>query len=701
MKNPIKIVNINGKPHSIGDPFILRFDGKYYLYPSSSYEEPGVRCFVSDDLIRFIDKGLVANNEILRGAYAPEVILYNDKFYMCTSPCGNGHYLLQGDSPLGPFELISENIGNMIDGSFVIDENYKLRFLRADHNGITMHTIEDNKIINRIDLLPQVSGSWTEGPSITYNNGYYYATYCGNHLEASSYRIKLASSKEIDRNYKVQDDVLLLSTKKGYSHLGHNSLVLGPSLDEYYIAYHQLIPLKPHGHFRYLGLDRVYFNGSRASVNVSSFVQQKINKPTFKTYGQEKLINDENYLLTPRTTKERFVVEFNIKGNGKLIVSYKDKNDYYELDLFENTISLNRVLQNKVNKLINKQLMTNFNYFHSIRIINGDEVEVLVDNVPVLKGDKLPKGKIGYIDSNQKRFCLSYSNDAQGSSLKRVYKNIPGTLESIYINENKKTIDNFDGIKSVKLNNEEEISFKVLGDKEKEYIVSSNIKYQGSFEIEISSSLETKKVQFSDLCCDYEFLPLKLTTLKIAKKDILKIKVLKGKFEFKQFIVNEKDLSIPKNKIVKNATNLNTSKNSYYFTENSSSQELKFKIKDFTNNSLFGLIFNAKDYSSHNVNKHPSYQGYLVGFINNLLIVEHCQYGTIRIYDKPIALKKEQEYTLKVENIDSILNVYLDGKFLLKTPLNHFDVYGLSGIYKNKEAKVEILNYSSLKEHQR
>ena len=128
----------------------------------------------------------------------------------------------------------------MIDGSFILDSHNQLHFVRADHNGIAYLDYQDNKLVNRKDILPQIGNAWTEGPSITYFNGYYYATFCGNDVLSSSYRVMIESSKEIDCGYQVQSLPLLLSTKTGYSGLGHNSVVLGPSLDEYFVAYHKL-----------------------------------------------------------------------------------------------------------------------------------------------------------------------------------------------------------------------------------------------------------------------------------------------------------------------------------------------------------------------------------------------------------------------------------------------------------------------------
>lgn len=88
--------------YGIGDPFVMRFDGKYYLYPSTSDGMGGIKVFVSNDLINWEYGGYaVSQTESSSvGAYAPEVIYYNGNFYMCQSKGGKGHYIYKSDSPL-------------------------------------------------------------------------------------------------------------------------------------------------------------------------------------------------------------------------------------------------------------------------------------------------------------------------------------------------------------------------------------------------------------------------------------------------------------------------------------------------------------------------------------------------------------------------------------------------------------------------
>ena len=60
--------------YGIGDPFVMRFNGMYYLYASSC--EDRVRVFTSRDLINWEFKGWCTKNKDVYFAYAPEVIHY-------------------------------------------------------------------------------------------------------------------------------------------------------------------------------------------------------------------------------------------------------------------------------------------------------------------------------------------------------------------------------------------------------------------------------------------------------------------------------------------------------------------------------------------------------------------------------------------------------------------------------------------------
>ena len=90
--------------YGIGDPFVMRYNGAYYMYVSTLDSEIGVRGYKSADLVNWVPmtgsglkEGYVSQDTITLAAYAPEVYYFNGTFYMYTSPGGRGHYVLTAD----------------------------------------------------------------------------------------------------------------------------------------------------------------------------------------------------------------------------------------------------------------------------------------------------------------------------------------------------------------------------------------------------------------------------------------------------------------------------------------------------------------------------------------------------------------------------------------------------------------------------
>ena len=103
----------------IRDPFILPFEGKYYLFGSpGKYAWQGAEgfwCHISEDLKNWselikcfdIPEGFWATDNF----WAPEVHYYNGRFYMFASFIAKGHMravqVLASDRPEGPYEIWS------------------------------------------------------------------------------------------------------------------------------------------------------------------------------------------------------------------------------------------------------------------------------------------------------------------------------------------------------------------------------------------------------------------------------------------------------------------------------------------------------------------------------------------------------------------------------------------------------------------
>ena len=232
-KNPIK------KHGDFADPFVLRFNGNYYLYCTN----PGVRCWQSQDLINWTFAGNTVPEEEFPGLvpFAPEVVYDNGSFYMYTSPHGLGHYVLKSNSPLGPFRKISENISHAIDLSIFIDDDGMWYAYWADDRGILGCNMPSPTEFGEPIYIGAYLNGWTEGPFVIKKDGFYHLTYTGNHFLSKGYRINGAYSRSpLGPFIDYDHNPLVLSAEGKIVGLGHSSTVIGPNLFENWMFYHNL-----------------------------------------------------------------------------------------------------------------------------------------------------------------------------------------------------------------------------------------------------------------------------------------------------------------------------------------------------------------------------------------------------------------------------------------------------------------------------
>ena len=253
--------------YGFGDPFVMRYNGVYYLYVSTKDGSIGVRCWSSTDLINWKSEGFCTNEKLTKGAYAPEVYYYNGYFYMYTSPAGNGHYVLRSTSPTEGFEIVTGNMGMSIDGSVFMDNDGKWYFYTAGDGAMQVYDMVSPTQMRSGRPISSISvnGGWTEGGMVVYHDGYYYMTYTGNHVLSPSYRILYGVSDNSPVSFdKVEENnPLLINTAGDVVGIGHSSTVKGPDLDSYYIVYHSLVDTLPN---RNMNIDRIHFNGETMEV---------------------------------------------------------------------------------------------------------------------------------------------------------------------------------------------------------------------------------------------------------------------------------------------------------------------------------------------------------------------------------------------------------------------------------------------------
>jgi xylan 1,4-beta-xylosidase len=463
--------------YGIGDPFVFRIDGRYYLYSSTKDSETGIKCWSSSNLIDWKYEGLAATDPVTQAAYAPEVVYSNGYYYMYTSPGGNGHYVLKSTSPKGPFKLATNNLGRSIDADVFIDDNGKWYFNHAGQKGIIQNEMKTPLTVDGADNILENAymNGWTEGPGIFKRKDIYYLTYTGNHTLSDGYRINYAYSKEgPDKGYKSPvNNPLIISTDMDFSGLGHNLVTMGPDLDSYYIIYHNKVDEGSYGLCRKMNVDRLVFNGEKMSVLGPTNFQEPIPKMAdFYAWLSDKnginsfntIKNGTNTLIISKIkSSDKYIAEFNFhfqsKGvliaNPKLefVFSYKDPQNYMcvSLNTYTKDISLIEHVNGKTAVKATSVLFkaSDLSVLHTIRVEKEDEdFQIYFDNLQKIKaecsvggsgggGGGGGGGAIGYLYGSIKPILdyTAFSDDVGGTSDYNVYKPLPGTIESIHFSK--------------------------------------------------------------------------------------------------------------------------------------------------------------------------------------------------------------------------------------------------------------------------
>ncbi|HGY56737.1 MAG TPA: T9SS type A sorting domain-containing protein [Caldithrix abyssi] len=295
--NPVG--NISG----IGDPFVLKHDGQYYMYCTSEASR-GFKVWQSDDLVNWVEKGLAFDNGHPGNGWgtgdfwAPEVIFYDGVFYMTYSArAADGKLkicLAKSPYPLGPFINIKtpllDSALTCIDGNFLIDDDgtpylyYSKDCSDNIVNGnnvsqiyvqeMTPHSLEPTG--DPVFCIqpsqpwehPQDSWQWNEGPFALKHNGKYYLMYSANYYASADYAIGYATSSTPFGPWEKfsGNPVLAKDLSIGVSGPGHNSVTTSPDDSEMFVVYHtHTDPNAPSGD-RQPNIDRMYFSGDTLKI---------------------------------------------------------------------------------------------------------------------------------------------------------------------------------------------------------------------------------------------------------------------------------------------------------------------------------------------------------------------------------------------------------------------------------------------------
>lgn len=479
-KNPFALPGeIDG---GIGDPYILKYRGIYYLY-GSNRQEQALRCWYSKDLVNWSDAIVCSTDERIKLAWAPEVFYWNGVFYMYTSPDGKGHFVLTADSPTGPFTAVSGNLNKKIDGSVFIDDDASWYFFHANSAGILgCKMLTPTSLGESVNLNAQMDGQWTEAPCVIKRNGIYYLLYTGNHLKSHGYRVDYAANttNPIDRyTPQANQNPILINTEGAFVGLGHGTAFIGPDLDTYYFTYHNIVNLPGGSHFRKFNFDRIAWNGDKLLLlGYTNWDQQSPVLATSDYFDRTEIEDDwlfpnggkwgicnQDYLFQDTTddsdetgykaifnakTAFDYTAEFTIKGDAQsnnlarlgAVFSYTNEQNY-GVALFRpsiNTLEIDFKIDGVWRGAQFVDMPAGFDYtaWNSIRIEKyGTTYKFFVGGLlKSTQTSKLEGGRVGYITSRtQGNFSyIALSNKVNGSGIFDIYKPIPGILSAVHYN---------------------------------------------------------------------------------------------------------------------------------------------------------------------------------------------------------------------------------------------------------------------------
>ena len=236
------------------DPFVLLYDGTYYLYSTNSAD--GYRVFTSDDMATWTDRGYCLRKEDVkgdRGFWAPEITVRDGKFYMVY--IANEHLgIAVADSPLGPFRQEEKKWLNEvceIDGHFFVDDDGTtyLYFVRFDGGNVLWCAKMNDDLLSYDEstarFLFRAEDDWelkdcsvVEGPFVLKHKGKYYLTYSANHTRCADYAVGCAISDSPMGPFKKVSYNPILKKNEKANGTGHHSFTTSKDGSELVCVYH-------------------------------------------------------------------------------------------------------------------------------------------------------------------------------------------------------------------------------------------------------------------------------------------------------------------------------------------------------------------------------------------------------------------------------------------------------------------------------
>ncbi|MHB8862261.1 MAG: glycoside hydrolase family 43 protein [Pirellulaceae bacterium] len=255
------------------DPAVIRFEGKYYLYPT--WDGRGYDVFVSDDLVHWEQKPKCFVDD-RGGAWAPDVFFHETgdrKFYLYfTLNDGAGGKLIgvaTAPGPLGPFTDPHTLETGAIDAHLFRDDDgalYLYYVKMSDGFRIFVQPMSDPQtkqgtpvqVLEPTEPWERRRGAVTEGPWMLKHRGTYYLMYSGSGANGPEYALGYATSAAPTGPFIKYTNNPIAQQGNGVFGPGHHSVVTGPD-GGLWMVYHQQESTRV-GWRRFLAIDPIWFD---------------------------------------------------------------------------------------------------------------------------------------------------------------------------------------------------------------------------------------------------------------------------------------------------------------------------------------------------------------------------------------------------------------------------------------------------------
>jgi xylan 1,4-beta-xylosidase len=262
---------------SMADPTAIRYNGKWYLFPTGGMGSPGKsQAWVSEDFVHWQYHPLTVADRTTT-ITAPTVAVYRGKFYLV----GNGTGLYRSDDPLGPYEFagaFKDNQGKLLrifDAMIFVDDDQRVYLYTGGISGVELSPDDltrakgpqaslfgfqkEHVWERRGEGNQDTSRSAIEAPWMTKRNGVYYLQYSAPGTQWKNYAVGLYTSRSPLGPFVYDERSPILHDRGGLLNgAGHNSIVEGPG-GTYWMFYHVLYGNNG-GFERRLAMDPVGFD---------------------------------------------------------------------------------------------------------------------------------------------------------------------------------------------------------------------------------------------------------------------------------------------------------------------------------------------------------------------------------------------------------------------------------------------------------